>query len=86
MITMQATEVLRLPLRPRCKQEQRDKADTAGMQPARRLVRAELRKGLLPSIPTLALCDKPSPHDAAKSPCTMPSHCLHLEVTDSTCR
>jgi hypothetical protein len=40
----------------------------------------------IPSIGTLAVCDKPSPHDTAKSPCTMPSHWVNLEVTDSTCR
>jgi hypothetical protein len=45
MITMQATEVLRLQLRPRCEQEQRDTADTAVTQPARRRIRAELRQG-----------------------------------------
>jgi hypothetical protein len=45
VITQQATEVLRLQLRPRCKQERRDKADTAVMQGARRRLRAELRKG-----------------------------------------
>jgi predicted DNA-binding protein (UPF0251 family) len=43
-ITQQATEVLRLQLRPRCTQEQRDNADTAVMQAARRRVRAALRK------------------------------------------
>ena len=45
VIMQQATEVLRHELRPRCKQERRDKADTADMQPARRRVRAVLRKG-----------------------------------------
>ena len=45
VIAQQATEVLRLQLRPRCKQEQRDNADTAVMQAARCRVRAELRKG-----------------------------------------
>jgi hypothetical protein len=45
MITKQATEVLRRQLRPRCKQEQRDNADTAVMQAAQRRVRAELRQG-----------------------------------------
>ena len=44
VITQQATEVLRLQLRPRCKQERRDNADTAVMQPARLRVTAELRK------------------------------------------
>jgi hypothetical protein len=45
VITQQATEVLRLQLRPRCEQERRDKADTAVMQAARQRVRAELRQG-----------------------------------------
>jgi hypothetical protein len=45
VITQQATEVLRLHLRPRCEKEQRNKADTAAMQAARRRVRAELRQG-----------------------------------------
>ena len=45
VITQQATEVLRLQLRPRYEQEQRDKTDTAVMQAARRRVRAELRQG-----------------------------------------
>jgi hypothetical protein len=45
VITQQATEVLRLQLRPRCKQERRDKADTAVLQAARRRIRAELRLG-----------------------------------------
>ena len=45
-VTMQqATEVLRLQLRPRCTQEQRDNADTVVMQAGRRRVRAELRQG-----------------------------------------
>jgi hypothetical protein len=47
---------------------------------------AGLYEDLLPSIPTLALCDKPSPHDAAKSPCTMHSHFVTYEAVDSTCR
>ena len=45
VITQQATDVLRLQLRPRCTHEQRDKADTAVMQAVQRRVRAELRKG-----------------------------------------
>jgi hypothetical protein len=45
VITQQATEVFRLQLRPRCKQERRDKADTAVLQAAQRRVRAELRQG-----------------------------------------
>ncbi len=45
VITMQATEVLRLQLRLRYKQERRDKADTAVLQAARRRIRAKLRQG-----------------------------------------
>ncbi len=45
VITQQATDVLRLQLRPRYKQERRDKAGTAVMQAARLRVRAELRQG-----------------------------------------
>ena len=47
---------------------------------------AGLYEDLLPSIPTLALCDKPSPHDAAKSPRTMHSHFVSYEAADSTFR
>jgi hypothetical protein len=50
------------------------------------VIEVVLNRDLLPSIPTLALCDKPSPHDAAKSPCRMHSIFVSYEAVDSTCR
>ena len=63
----------------------------AGVQPERReALKSECGansfEGTLPSIPTLGKCDKPSPHDAAKSPCRMHSKCVNLDMANSTCR
>jgi prepilin-type processing-associated H-X9-DG protein len=54
-------------------------------QPERREARSRnaersFHEGPFPSIPTSAICEKPLPHDAAKSPSRMRLHCVSLET------